>query len=1013
MVKHPTKNIDITIDCPSQVEPGKPMSIEISLSNGGKPVVADLAVFVVDKAVLDLKDNPIQYLNESYQSVLHDHTYFGTQSTFSSLVSLLGYKSALERLFSRYDVNPWLLQLDWTLFPSSDDTINPLDVPDDIFHSYYKSPITKFPVSFPRPPWEHNIWLGEKLPKSPSVNFGASLSEADKSGGQSTTSTMLRSNFKSTPLFVGQAQVDNTGKAKLDFNLPDNVGKFEIRAYAIDMDNNFGVAVEDFVSKRNFSLVPSAPRLVRTGDVFKAGVMIIPPSSFVGQAKIEVARVCDYLVVLDSPVMVVNLNGSPIKIDFTFSAIGCGTVPLVYKIGTKHILDTNVEKWIVQDAVLVEQLIAGIQEQVMLATSMATSENSQVSEGYVLPSAVPYSGNLSVTAGVGRLSAIQIYIDFALSLQYESADRALSYLMPYITLNKYGTTLSASYITQLEYGVSLLNKLTDITYGLQWSSYPYWKYTSIRLQTQALFIESELIKINSLSTSTSQKIKDCAKIWKSAMISEFVNEATQARIWGSRYSDMDTLAMAYLATGTFTPWEYPQGTTNDVTSDFTLDRLISMNASLSSSGKAALVLALLRDNIQTSVSTLFMTELTNTIRTQGRTAYITEPHSQQPNFLASAISLECYILQNNDLQLIEKIANFIAQENQNTPRYWFSTEQLSHSMLSLANYDLKKQNTQPNLHLVVKNEPSTILDVTFNDPQQPPVKQNLFFEDIQTNGKITFKTTGLGEASIVFAATFVPSTLNYKPVDRGIKVSRIIQLLDPATNNPTGVPIFQASIGQRVLTTIQIIIPDYSKSVTIVDPFPGALEPLDDSIYSNPTSTNPRPYMDYWTFWILYSFSKEFQPSKVVFRGTNLYAGTHTVQYYSLVNTEGNFVLPPTLAYDANQPELMGLAEAGTFNTTDFEKPPCYNDTTNCLPFKGRVLSKNDLDVYVSGFDVTPNVVSHEPGPSSSITTDNNDEQAAVNRLIVGLCVGIGFPLVIGAIALAVYLYVFRKPITL
>lgn len=53
---------------------------------------------------------------------------------------------------------------------------------------------------------------------------------------------------------------------------------------------------------------------------------------------------------------------------------------------------------------------------------------------------------------------------------------------------------------------------------------------------------------------------------------------------------------------------------------------------------------------------------------------------------------------------------------------------------------------------------------------------------------------------------------------------------------------------------------------------------------------------------------RQFRPDKVIFSGTHVRAGTHSVQYIATVATEGLFTLPPTKAYDVNQPELMGLS---------------------------------------------------------------------------------------------------------
>jgi len=201
-----------------------------------------------------------------------------------------------------------------------------------------------------------------------------------------------------------------------------------------------------------------------------------------------------------------------------------------------------------------------------------------------------------------------------------------------------------------------------------------------------------------------------------------------------------------------------------------------------------------------------------------------------------------------------------------------------------------------------------------------------------------------------------------------------------------GGPITQASIGQRVITTIEVTIPDFSFNIVIVDPFPAALEPLDDSIYNVPSS-GLFAVWDYWNFYLHSAFAqKEFLPDKVIFYGQNLFAGTHTVTYYSIVNTEGLFVLPPTLVYDAFQPEVMGLAAGGIFTTTNYTAPTSSGtySTANCIPWTRGL---PDIDWTYS--------------PSSNQTVTENQQNSISHTLAIGLGVGLGVGLTVVMVIVA------------
>jgi len=158
-----------------------------------------------------------------------------------------------------------------------------------------------------------------------------------------------------------------------------------------------------------------------------------------------------------------------------------------------------------------------------------------------------------------------------------------------------------------------------------------------------------------------------------------------------------------------------------------------------------------------------------------------------------------------------------------------------------------------------------------------------------------------------------------------------------------GTPIFHGSIGELVITTIQIIVYDYSSGIKVIDPFPGAFDPLDDSFLI----PAPDPKANYLSWFYIYgAFSqKEFLNDKVVFYGQNIYPGTYSVQYYSIIKTPGSFVVPPTTANDISQPEIMGSSDGLAFTTTSFIPFP-VQDGGVCLPWEDRQIPFDKLAPY-------------------------------------------------------------------
>jgi hypothetical protein len=1034
----PARNINVSIDAEDIVVPGKSTQLTVNLTKDGKPVSGEVAIFIVDKSVLDLKPNPIPLYNESLSTYLINQYYLPMiKDSRDRIASSAAYIQIREIIQRRFQESPWYDPNTWPVLPQS--TLSEFDVTDEEFFYYYKSIITEFPVPLPLPPWQpHPILF---LRNSLAMDGGSSQPSASQPDTSSAQPLTIRSNFQTTAFFAGYLEVDSTGSVVIPYTLPDNIGTFEIRAYAFNsQSSSFGVAVKDQISRRDFSLQASLPRIVRNKDQFSAGVSLtVADLNFNGPVTVKVYLTCELLALTGPDTQTLKITGSgPHLMEFNFVALGTGSAGLIFTVsvggnaqsnvgGNNHAdvgenaqaangacaqatvsgndqaasanaVGNNLNQ--LKDAVFLLQEIVGQQEPVFIATSMPVSGNSSDTEGFVKPDAVPYSGNLSISVGVGKVPAIETLAENAInsknSLGTPSADILLASMVPYIALSKYSDSIASNYSDEFSDSITQLVRYTDPNYGLQFypiDVYPAQTYTSVRLQTFALYVLNEGSKLPNPGQLSTLDVS--VTYWTNALINQLKSDVQSSEQLNGIYDDYETLAFVYLALGT----NYDFGV-----EELELSRVLNNTDKLTNQAKAALALALLRDNVETTTANNLLNQLTNTFRVQGRTAYISS--NSWPNFLASGIALQAYVLSKSTDPLVEKLSNFVAQDDVTDIWWWYSGEQLSHYMLALSSYDLWKGNTKPQLSVSVTSGEQVLLKSEFDTVDTPVAHTSYYFENIGDD-LINFTACCVGEASVVFGAQFVPLNLPTQKIERGVTVNRIIQLVDIATNNATGPDITVASIGNMVMTTIQITIPDYSPSMRIIDPFPGAFEPLDENIYDLPSNT-----LDPLWRWYGGAFPiKEFLTDKVVFHGQNIYPGTYTVTYYSIVNTQGNFVLSPTLAYDVFQPEVMGLSEAGNFSTTGYSVSGLSlsnKNSSNCLPWPAnRTVSPSDLQKYFNNNGLDTN--NPTPALVDGFKASDGDSPPRVNRSVaLGLGLGIGLPCVIFSVGTLIY-FIFAK----
>jgi len=423
---------------------------------------------------------------------------------------------------------------------------------------------------------------------------------------------------------------------------------------------------------------------------------------------------------------------------------------------------------------------------------------------------------------------------------------------------------------------------------------------------------------------------------------ELTRQAQLARLY--KYSpDYETLAFVYLGAGiSFVPSD----------ADMSFSNLMAHSSSLSVVGKAALVLAIDRDDTGTTKPSITsLLTAFGDVRTQGRTMYIASaPGEQNPTALGTVLGLIDLLTHGSNGVPLDKMANWVAQTDSAT-QPWLSSSQLIYYLVSLAVYDDVVQNTNPNLHVNVENDvpQSTLISAQFSSPLDPPTSKNFLFEEIN---KVTFAATGSGEASVVFGAHFVPSTVSQVAVYRGISVKKVIQKVDPVTFAAVGAPVSTANIGDTVRVTIEVTVPDYSPFLVVSDPFPGAIEPLDSNVYFLGNKNYVEPvYFDYWSWWNP-PVVTQYLNDKVTFLAGSVYAGTQTFSYLALVNSEGEFVVGPAIAYDKAQPELMGLSAGSVFTTKTITGASSGFDNT-CFKLSKRQVDPTSVPA-IFGLSSTP-----------------------------------------------------------
>jgi hypothetical protein len=918
-----TAQINIGLDVsPKVASPNETVQISVHCTDEqGQPVEANVLIYVVDKAILDLSDLPN---GDPNQLLLRSYEYI---QTFDNLPWAIesGYNASLVTFLRRIQKNPFIIPY-WEVYPNFNSEVDMSD--EDYFSQDRLS--TWITLSFPMT-YYYRDYFGDAKNGGGAVPEGAPTVNDDNSVNGVTATTIpsqfIRSNFVRTPLAVSM-KIPKEGK-NISFNLPDNLSTFVVKAYAAAKDlKTFSSTETEIVSKRLFSTATSLPRIVRTGDVFLGGVSVTltEEDNLSDDISVSVEILCGSIALNDSNTHDSSVEyGNPKEVLFKFVAVGTGISKLKFSVMKTGIL---------QDALITELPVFGPQEPVTVATSFAidASKASPWSEGLVLPDAIPNSGSVNFQAGIGRFPVVVSYSNSLIYYDkiYPNGMDIVSSMMPSVILPIYDlpswsflSEVTAAKATSLD----LLSQYTDPVYGLQYYPDHQNPFVSPWLNIHGLFVAKILAQHHDTSLSSLQKL------WSNALQTWLVNAAQAQKTDGMNFTSWDILSYSFYVLGT--DWT-PNTDDAAVLTILSLKNLRSHYKDVSLEAKAILSLSL-KTIDEWYIKTL--NELNSNIRITGRTAYIGYQKTASVDVTTTMLYL---ILQTSSKQIIapqypiDKIANFVSAQKENQKYYgfnsvWFSPQQLCYAIMGLTYYDKLKGNNAPNVNFSIRAGDLEILRKYFTSVADSPVNASLSFEMIRKGAdEVNFYAKGKGEISAIASMTFVPSEIPTTPIYQGISVNRVIQEIDFLTDEVKGGPIHSAAPGTKVRVTIEMTTPDYIAQVRVVEPLAGGLEAID----------RPQPYMIFDNFyrpWFWSYFQQQVRPSSIEWFSSSLYPGTHTVTYDALIVTSGNFTLPPTKVYSVLQPELMGLSAGGFFETIDSDFAPLVKNITGIQLFESCV----------------------------------------------------------------------------
>jgi len=830
--------VAVGVSVPSEARPGDTVSLRLNLSieDADQPISGTVALWVVDKALLDLlpHDLPPEF------SVQEPFSFPPLHGSVTSSVDGLTSKGVLnvtaKSVLWRDEHDPWAVQ-QWSTTPC----FSNLDQPDTSWLSSMASTLTYGggyigadtsglnaggvcptgpgggggggppapgppPAPSPPPPPAPPPGPGPSPPTPPGPPGPPQPPLPPHGGGGGVH---IRSNMQATAVFLPAVRTESDGTAKINFKLPDNLGTWVVKAVAAARPSAsgnvvYGSATADFVVRKPLNLLPSLPRIVRVGDTFWGACTVTSLEDGVATVSVHLGACGGFLTLTSAPSQTVTVTANePVEVLFQFVSSGVGAANVSFAARLKSTAD-------ISDGFLYTLPLLGQQDAVALVSSFAvecTNGTRRWPDAVALPAAQPGSGTVGISVTVGHLSGIQAAsesigksVDAELAQQgWNWADTLVAALVPPVAARKY-EPITRGILLKMNQTLATLVAYTSDE-GLQrmpldkimWQPYP-----TVAPNWEVLYVVQRLLGARFYFAALQPLLQDPAVVeaaskWTAAIVAAVSDAYSQLQKYGCPSGesiescwDWESVAAVRLALGC--NWTAPETLPPALINLLSCDAAVERAHTLSVGGQATLVLAIVESNMlprYTAVAKGLVTAWYDCLRVQGSTAYISACDGSatsaglRVNTLVLTVLSRAVSLGYATDPLVEKLANYVAGPTLvgNQQFYSFNPLDAAFAGVALADFDGATHSQNPQLGVkAVTSVGTTLLAASFNatSSHAPVSVQDPYAElgDPTHPHALAFWASGHGTASFGLRIGFVPMFTYTEPVFFGLYVEK-------------------------------------------------------------------------------------------------------------------------------------------------------------------------------------------------------------------------------------------------
>lgn len=753
-------------------------------------------------------------------------------------------------------------------------------------------------------------------------------------GGDGGADLSIRDLFKFVAYWNPSVRADGNGKARVTFDLPDNLTGWRVLAMAVTPSDRMGLGQGTFKVNRPTELRPVMPNQVTERDSFKAGFSVMNRTDQPRTVKVTISAkgpidTAKYPASLTEDVVL-----EPYKRKTVYMPVATTALPETADVTKREISFTAMAKDDIDADGLQFAVPVHKMRSLETAANYGTTTEDKVTESLAFPENIfPDVGGISVVLSPSVISAVEGAFRYMRDYPYLCWEQILTkgvMAAHYQNLKGYMPD-SFKWDGSEKITKSMLKDAAafQAPSGGMAYFYAHDSYVSPYLSAYTALAFTWL-------KAAGYEIPQAVEQKLHGYLQNFLKNDTAPSFYseGMR-STVRAVALAALSA-------HGKVSMDD------LQRFRPHVDGMSLFGKAHYLRAALgvKDGKEIALETAKKI-LAHGNQTAGKFIFNEELDDSYTRILSSPLRENCAILDSFAvLAGIEdghklagdvpfRLVRTITQTRQNRD-HWENTQENMFCMNALAAYSRVYENVKPDMTVKASLNGEAFGKTSFDDLRNDPVtlEKPMSPENAGQKATVEITRTGKGRLYHTTRLRYAPRSDFSKPVNAGIEINREYSV---ERDGKWTLLNEKDSIrrGELVRVDLYLSLPAARNFVVVNDPLPGGLETVNKDLATasavDADKGNFKAADGSWFFkfsdWQGYNVSrwsfyhKEMRHDRVVFYSDYLPPGNYHLSYTAQAIAEGQFTRMPTLAEEMYDPDIYGKSVMGELDVTAADTP--------------------------------------------------------------------------------------------